>query len=268
MKSSNPAIHVSPVAVNRNRGGPDVKSLRKDRWWLKPAGIASALVAFVVYGTWAAIQGTNYHTGPYLSPFYSPCLSADCTYAALPIVGNWWKLSPALLVVPFPLGFRMSCYYFRRAYYRSFWLSPPACGVAEPHSRYSGESRLPLLMQNLHRYFFYSAVILGVIDTWDAVMAFDFGGHIGIGLGSLVMAADAALLWAYILGCHSCRHLLGGRLNLLSRHRARLRAWRITSAFNRHHGTFGWLSLFWVAFTDLYIRLAASGTIVDPRIFH
>ena len=57
----------------------------------------------------------------------------------------------------------MSCYYYRKAYYRSFWLSPPACGVAEPHGKYSGETRLPLILNNVHRYFFYAAVLVALI---------------------------------------------------------------------------------------------------------
>ncbi len=60
-------------------------------------------------------------------------------------------------MLPFLLGFRLTCYYYRKAYYRAFWQSPPACAVAEPHGKYTGETRFPLIMQNVHRYFFYAA---------------------------------------------------------------------------------------------------------------
>ena len=53
--------------------------------------------------------------------------------------------------------FRLTCYYYRKAYYRSFWLSPPACAVPDGHKKYTGETRFPLIFQNLHRYFFYAA---------------------------------------------------------------------------------------------------------------
>jgi hypothetical protein len=35
------------------------------------------LSAFIVYSTWAAMQGPHYRFGPYLSPFYSPELFGD-----------------------------------------------------------------------------------------------------------------------------------------------------------------------------------------------
>ena len=81
-------------------------------------------------------------------------------------------LSAALIILIFPLGFRMTCYYYRKAYYRAFWLSPPACGVAEPHQAYSGETRLPLILQNVHRYFWYAAVLVGLVLTYDVFLAF------------------------------------------------------------------------------------------------
>ena len=115
-------------------------------------------IGFVLYSTWAAFINANYYFAPYLSPFYSPCLATSCgDHANWAIVGSWWPLSPAILVLVFPLGFRLTCYYYRKAYYRSFWLSPPACAVAEPHARYTGETRFPLILQNIHRYFLYFA---------------------------------------------------------------------------------------------------------------
>ena len=66
----------------------------------------------------------------------------------------------------------MTCYYYRKAYYRAFWFSPPACAVPEPHKSYSGETRFPLIIQNVHRWFWYAAVVVGVILTYDVVLAF------------------------------------------------------------------------------------------------
>ena len=133
------------------------------------------------------------------------------------VFGDWWKLSPALLILVFPLGFRLTCYYYRKAYYRSFWLSPPACAVAEPHKSYSGETRFPLVLQNAHRWFFYAGLVFNVILTWDALLGFrnppGEWGHMG--LGTLVLLVNAALLWLYSMSCHSCRHAIGGRLDPL-----------------------------------------------------
>ena len=145
--------------------------------------------AFIVYATWRAFSGANYFAEPYLSPFYSPCLSDECVPGSSdfgqPFGG--WPLSPALLILIFPLGFRMTCYYYRKAYYRAFWLSPPACAVAEPHGKYTGETRFPLILQNIHRYFWYAAVVVALILTYDVVLAFgpaegeSDGIHMGLG---------------------------------------------------------------------------------------
>jgi hypothetical protein len=246
------------------------RSLRTDRWWLQPLLTVAALVLFIVYSTVRAFENAHYVAEPYISPFYSPCLTTACEGDTFPklFTGPAW-ISPALYILIVPLGFRLTCYYYRKAYYRSFWLSPPACAVAEPHKRYTGEARLPLLGQNLHRYFFYLGLIFNVILTYDAVLAFRNGqgawGHMG--LGTLVLLANAILLWLYSLSCHSCRHIVGGRLNSFSRHPLRYRFWTVVSSLNARHMTFAWISLFGVAFADLYVRLVATGTIPDLRFF-
>ncbi len=246
------------------------RTLRRDRWWLQPLVTVLALLAFVAYSTWRAFQGADYYVAPYLSPFYSPCVADSCVpgsyHAGLTVP---WALSPALLVLVFPLGFRLTCYYYRKAYYRSFWLSPPACAVAEPHRSYSGEKRFPLILQNSHRWFFYIGLVFNFILTWDAVLSFrDPQGRWGhVGLGTLVLVANATLLWLYSLSCHSCRHAIGGRLNAFSRHPLRYRAWTVVSRLNTRHPLFAWVSLFGVALTDLYVYLLATGAFSDPRFF-
>ena len=72
-----------------------------------------------------------------------------------------------LIILIIPLGFRMTCYYYRKAYYRSFWMSPPACAVPDKtpvatSRRYTGETRFPLILMNAHISFaitFPSALI-------------------------------------------------------------------------------------------------------------
>src|SRR5215471_5881937 len=121
--------------------GRDVRTERQDRWWLAPLATVLVLGAFVAYGLWVTFANENYYTRPYLSPFYSPCLAANCEHHTWRLVGDWWTLSPALLVLPIPLGFRLTCYYYRKAYYRAFFWSPPACAVKDARARYSGEAR-------------------------------------------------------------------------------------------------------------------------------
>ena len=246
----------------------EAKTLRQDNWWLYPLTTFVVFTGFVVYATWRAFAGAHYYDAPYLSPFYSPCLG-DCVQGSSDFGQpfGWWPLSAALIVLIFPLGFRMSCYYYRKAYYRAFWLSPPACAVSEPHRRYTGETRFPLVLQNIHRYFFYAGLLLNVILTYDAFAALRFNGSWGFGLGTLVLFVNAALLWLYSLSCHSCRHVVGGRLKHFSKHPIRYRAWTVVSRLNARHMQLAWASLVFVALTDLYVRLVAAGTISDLRLF-
>ncbi len=263
---------MSSVSNAPRRARIGARTLRRDRWWLQPLLTFGVLMLFVVYATWRAFEGRHYFAMPYLSPFYSPCLATSCVDEASELgepIGDWWRLSPALLILVFPLGFRMTCYYYRKAYYRSFWLSPPACAVAEPHRRYTGETRFPLIFQNAHRYFFYAGLIFNVLLTYDAVLAFrDERGEWGhMGVGTLVLLANAVLLWLYSLSCHSCRHVVGGRLKSFSQHPMRYRMWTFVSKLNARHMLFAWVSLFGVALADLYVRLVASGAIEDVRFF-
>jgi hypothetical protein len=206
--------------------GPDrarvkQRTLRQDRWWLYPAWVVLLLTAFSVYATWRAFSGDGYYTSPYLSPFYSPCLSDGCVDGASafgqPISG--FPFSPALIILIFPLGFRLTCYYYRKIYYRSFWLSPPGCAVAEPHKKYTGETRFPLILQNIHRYSFYIAALYPPILLYEAILAFRDEnyewGHMG--LGTLILLVNAILLGIYTYSCHSCPHALGGPLRHITR---------------------------------------------------
>ena len=241
-------------------------TLRRDAWWVAPVLTAIVLGSFGIYATWAAWTGTHYAWGPYLSPFYSPLLKP-----------SWWPVSPAFLILVFPLGFRMTCYYYRKAYYRSFFLDPVACGVGEPRHGYRGETKFPFILQNLHRFFMYAAVIFIFILAYDVVLATRWpvseggsGHQFGIGVGTLVMALNVILLASYTFGCHSLRHLIGGSVDCFSCARggkARFRLWRGVTALNKNHMLWAWCSLFGVALTDVYIRLCAMGVIHDVRIF-
>jgi hypothetical protein len=249
----------------------DARTLRQDRWWLEPALLFSLLSAFVVYSSIRAFWDTNYYNEDtsLLSPFYSPCLADSCVEGSSHLgtpVGDWWALSPALIILILPLGFRMTCYYYRKAYYRSFWLSPPACAVAEPHKKYTGETRFPLIFQNAHRWFFWLTLPYPVLLAYDAYDSVHHDGDWGVSLGSAVLLANAALLMAYSLSCHSCRHIMGGRLNHFSKHPVRYWGWVQVSKLNGKHMQLAMVSLVGVALTDLYVLLVSSGAFTDPRL--
>jgi hypothetical protein len=174
--------------------------------------------------------------------------------------------SPALLILVVPASFRFTCYYYRKAYYRSFAGSPPGCaaGPMAGHKQYNGETKL-LLFQNLHRYALYLALFYIPILYYDALVSFVHEGKFGIGLGTLILLINATLIAGYTFGCHSFRHLIGGRKDCMSCGQATLThsAWKRASWFNARHMDFAWFSLGWVMLTDLYVRLCAMGVITD-----
>ena len=256
------------------RGGPADPHLRQDRWWAQPLTYIVVLGAFVVYSTYAILIGNNFQLTDggrhIISPFYSPCTADACGTDTTPALGAFLGaafLASRILWMLFPLSFRGTCYYYRKAYYRSFFFSPPACAVAEPHRRYTGERRLPLIVQNTHRLWFFPAVGLIIMLGYDAYKAFNFGGSVGMSLGTLMLCINVILLALYTFGCHSCRHVVGGRINHFSKHPLRYRLWTLVSKLNAKHGLYAWVSLVFVALTDLYIRMAAAGWYPDPRFF-
>jgi hypothetical protein len=251
------------------------RTLRTDRWWLSPLVQAGALTVLLGYVVVRLFMRNYYWVEQYnyLTPLYSPCLSEACTPGSshfgtfLPNLPVWIPLP--IIVFPILLGFRATCYYYRKATYRSLLMSPQACAVREPHRRYRGESRFPLVLMNSHRYFFYAASALLLINTYDAVQAFfpRYGGF-GVGLGSIILLANVGLLWAYTLSCHACRHILGGRLRHFSRHPIRYRLWSLLSRVNGKHMQFAWISLVSVTLTDVYIMAVSAGWISDLRLFN
>jgi hypothetical protein len=249
------------------------RTLRRDRWWLQPALTVAGLTAWLLYGLVRTATQENYWVPAYhyLTPFASPCLSTSCVPGSAHFgtpFGDFPPLVPlAILTLPFLLAFRLTCYYYRKAYYRSFWLSPPACAVAEPHAKYTGETRFPLLLQNAHRYFFYVAVLISLINTYDALVAFHGRtGGFGLGLGNFVLLGNVVLLWAYTLSCHSCRHITAGRINHFSKHPVRYRLWQWVSRLNRHHMGLAWITLASLVVTDLYVALVSAGVLTDLRL--
>jgi hypothetical protein len=250
---------------------------RRDAWWAMPLTTFVVFTSFVVYVTWALFQGEHYHYGNYLSPLYSPELFGNSPHA---LFGPWrWPwipyigYSPAMLILVFPLAFRMTCYYYRGAYYKAFWADPLACAVGEPRTEYRGEAKWPLLIQNIHRYALYFALLFIVLLSIDVVNGFRFNdpatGHakFGVGLGSIVLLVNVVLIAGYTLGCHSFRHLVGGVMDQLSKAPTRKKVYDCVSCLNRRHPVWAWFSLVFVGFTDAYVRLCSMGIIRDLRLF-
>lgn len=302
-----------PRSGNKPVGGhvdAPLSTRRQDFWQMGPLLTLLGFGTFVVYVTFRAFHGLDYYAAPYLSPFYSPLVYANPEYFAgsptfhslmgnLPegALGIWdqmvsWlpvalPLSPAFFILMFPASFRGTCYYYRKAYYRSVVGSPAGCTVCPlAQGTYHGETKL-LLIQNLHRYAMYGAVafifILGY-DFWLSMwMPVDGSGamwisneasgnvpadyQFGFGVGSLVMLLNVVFLGGYTFGCHSWRHVVGGRLNRFASGDGSTGlsylVWKGSTWLNERHMPFAWISLFWVMFTDLYVLAVCNGWITD-----
>jgi hypothetical protein len=233
-------------------------------WWVGPITVTTILTGFGIYVMVMILFFERGEYANYLSPFYSPPVPSP-----LP---DW--LSPAIFVLWIPLGFRATCYYYRKAYYRAFFWDPPACSSKaqqrEPRSaeNYRGERNL-FVWNNVHRYFLYGSFVVLAFLTLDTVRAFLPDGSFGITVGSLIFLVNVTLLWMYSLSCHSLRHLIGGRVDCyscVSGGEARLKAYSWLSVLNRQHGLWAWLSLFSVLLADIYVRLLLGDAITDLRI--
>jgi hypothetical protein len=253
-------------------------TLRTDNWRAGPIATVCMITVALGYLTWSAFLGQHYYAAPYLSPAHSPTLftnlnapgAAPLEHAWFGAFPSWWPafvpLSPGFLILPLPGLFRFSCYYYRKAYYRSFGGSPPGCAVS-PGQRgtYKGETGF-WQFQNLHRYALYLALVFVLILAYDVLLAFFKDGQFGIGVGTVVLAINTSLIASYTFGCHSFRHLIGGRSDIMSARghgTPKLKLWKGVSWFNARHMNFAWFSLGWVALTDLYVRLVSMGIITD-----
>ena len=250
-------------------------TMRTDRWWLEPLLTGSGFLLFIIYTTWAMLQAGYYWAGSYLSPLYSPLLFVDPGAPGAPPMVHawfgywpeWWPSfippSPAIFILAGPLSFRLTCYYYRKFYYRAYFATPSACAVSPlPQKDYKGETHL-LLFQNLHRYTLYIAIFYIIVLAYDTFGSCFRYGKFGVGVGTLVMAVNVYLLSGYTLGCHALRHLVGGRLNCFScpsgQEHFGHKAWKKVTWLNERHMLWAWASMIWVGFTDFYIRMVSMG---------
>jgi hypothetical protein len=245
---------------------------RRDFWWGIPAFQFVGLVSFIIYAFWAIMIDTDdfkVEKTHYVSPFFSPEVE----------VSGWPdQLSPALILIWAPVGFRTTCYYARKVYFRAFLADPPGCAIGEFRKldgKYKGESSWPWILNNLHRYFFYAAFILAAIKWYDFVLAMRFETETGatewgLGIGTVLLGGEALFLTLYVLSCHSFKHLLGGGIdchNCSRAGKARYAGWKRIKNLNENHHIYFWISLVLIVVADVYIRLIAKAQIEITRLF-
>ena len=76
---------------------------------------------------------------------------------------------------------------------------------------------------------------------------------------------NVVLLACYTWGCHVLRHVVGGRMDEVSKSPTCDFAYACVSSLNGRHQLFAWCSLFSVMSSDLYVRLCSMGVITDLR---
>jgi hypothetical protein len=251
------------------------KTSRVDNWAIYPI-IQGLLFTFCAgYLTfsgilWGPLFGPQIvqHEG-YLSPLFSPLI-------VWPDMPTW--LSPGLLILWIPIGFRATCYYYRKAYYRFYFADPAGCAVGEPtiHRKFALENALPFILQNLHRYMLYLAFIplfflwLDILPAFNIVPDADVSDpRLRISALGVLFLVNVILLTGYSLSCHSLRHLVGGRIDCFSCTRARrvrYTLWQRLTDLNRNHMWWAWCSLITVTLADVYARLFQAGIVPDFAI--
>lgn len=237
---------------------------RTDNWWIEPLLMATILILFGLYtilvlllehgaigdyeNNFIYYENEGAH---YVSPISSPGPNALPTN-----ILDSWPLPATLLFIWAPLGFRATCYYSRRVYYRSLFANPAGCAVDKPIKSYGGENTFPWILQNSHRYFLYFAIILAIFHWYHAFDSFRFDDNIGIGLGSILLATDAIFLTLYVCSCHSFRNLIGGNVDCLScTNYVQRKGTSWVSYLNQYHNYYFWLSLISIMVADIYIRI-------------
>lgn len=214
------------------------------RFWGLISIVLLSTVALIVYPV-PVFKG-------YVDPFYSP------TVLILPLVGI----------------FRLTCYAYRKDYYRHAFNHPmnclDGCGKAGDQRYYSGETGF-FSLNNFHRYFFYIGLPLLPFFFYDFYYSmFYLPGFFVFRLGSIIIVANAVLLTMWTISCHALRHLVGGYAdcyNCTKFGRIKKKVFDAQSALNVFHEEFAFISLLFVVAVDLYIRALMGGWPVDYTFF-
>ena len=191
----------------------------------------------------------------------------------VPVALAW--MSPAMFILIFPAGFRGTCYYYRKAYYRAFFQQPTGCAVSKPWNEYSGETRL-LVIQNLHRYFMYAAVIYLPILAWDFWLSINFHHpethehSFGVSWFSVVVRECNDVVRIYIrMSCiQTCNRRRSNDWTSSKWARFKHRLWKWSTSLNEHHKDWALYSLFVVMFADFYIWACTDLCSVGMMLFY
>ena len=137
----------------------------------------------------------------------------------------------------------------------------------------AASARSRSILQNVHRYFLYLALLFLIVlwrDVWKALWFTDpatGATTFGIGVGTLVLAVNVVLLGGYTFGCHSLRHLVGGLpRSVLARIRRGRRCTTARAASTAATCAGRGRACSPSRFADLYVRLCSMGIWTDWRI--
>ena len=168
-----------------------------------------------------------------------------------------------MLILWVPGGFRVTCYYYRKAYYRAFFLDPPACAVGEAAARLPRRNAAVSVPEPAPLLPVPGAGVPGDPGDRRGPLHCRWPGRISASAWARwCWLANVTLLALYTFSCHSLRHLVGGNVDCFScvaMGQARYRLWTGVSVLNRNHMLWAWVSLFMVGFADFYVWMVASG---------
>ncbi len=181
--------------------------------------------------------------------------------------------SPTLLVLPFVGLFRLTCYAYRKDYYRHVFDHPRSCltpaRAESGHKGYSGETTL-FKLNNLHRYFLYVGIAIIPFFYYDFATSLVQGGDFVFRLGSIMLLLNAIFISLWTFSCHAFRHLTGGNVDCYSctsSPKFRKGFFNGQSRLNEHHEIFAFLSLAFIVGVDLYLRALTAGWHLDVTFF-
>jgi hypothetical protein len=265
------------VQVARNAGG-FARTTRVDYWWLAPASTAIGLIIFFGYLTFRAFNATyvwfeSVHQPHGGAPFFTPVSGYP---GSVPLDHAWFG-NVSLVVAAVSSAVTGILRAGARHCFPSHLLLLPRRvlqgGVHEATELRGGRVTFRLSRRTRAAPVSESAPLHALwrslphrLPVVGGPGAFFKQGHFGIGVGTVVMVMNAALLTGYTFGCHSWRHLIGGQLDCFTceqRSVASIRHVEGSTWLNERHMAFAWFCLVWVAFTDFYIYLVSSGTIRD-----
>ena len=129
------------------KGGRFGNTSRRDAWWVSPAAVFLGFGAFHRVRHVGGISERSLHLRQlHFAVLFAGDLrrfAACAVRAEAALVSELSAVFSGVLILWIPGGFRLTCYYYRGAYYKAFWADPPACAVSEPRKTYLGERSFP-----------------------------------------------------------------------------------------------------------------------------